>query len=96
MTVPREKNLSSEVISDEMALNIVQNRCASCHSATPTQEGINSPPKNIILNTVADMKHYSMQINQQAIISNSMPLGNITNMTDDERGQLNNWLKRNK
>jgi uncharacterized membrane protein len=71
---------------------IVHMRCAPCHAATPTQAGITTAPKGVLLDTPAQIVANAAGIRAQAVDSHAMPLGNLTAMTDDERAKLGAWL----
>jgi uncharacterized membrane protein len=80
-------------ISDAEALSIVRNHCVMCHAVKPTHESFQEAPKNIILETVGDLKKYAATIYAQTVQTKAMPLGNQTVMTDDDRVTLGRWLK---
>lgn len=80
-------------VSDPEVLGIVRKHCLMCHTAKPTHESFREAPKNITLETVADLKKYAAVIFAQTVQTKAMPLGNQTNMTDDERALLGRWLK---
>ena len=71
---------------------IVAERCATCHSAKPTQPGFNEAPKGFLLDTPALIVASAQKINEQAVQSKVMPIGNLTNMTDAERATLGAWI----
>ncbi len=71
---------------------IVANRCAPCHSQTPTQPGYSSPPAGILLETPAEIEAAASLINAVAVQSHAMPLANATGMTQAERDTLARWL----
>ena len=73
--------------ADDAILGIVQAKCSVCHMAQPTQAGFNAPPAGIIIQTVEDMKLHKAKI-VPAVQSGYMPLGNITQLTDEERAQI--------
>ncbi|WP_201555951.1 urate hydroxylase PuuD [Psychrobacter sp. 72-O-c] len=73
--------------ADDAIMGIVQTRCSTCHAAQPTQEGFAAPPAGIILQTPEDMKAHKAKI-LTAVQTGYMPLGNITQMTDEERQQV--------
>jgi uncharacterized membrane protein len=72
--------------------SIIHARCATCHAAEPRQEGIAAAPKGILLETPAQIVANATAIRQQAVASHAMPLGNLTQMTDDERARLGAWI----
>jgi len=80
-------------VSDTEALAIMRKHCAMCHAAKPTHQSFRESPKNIILETAADLKKYAAVILAQTVQTKAMPLGNETEMTDDERAILGRWLR---
>jgi uncharacterized membrane protein len=81
-------------VSDETAMTIINTHCASCHSATPTDPKTKAPPKNIILQSPADIRRYGPQIIVQSVTNKAMPLGNRSKMTVEERAMLGAWIGR--
>ncbi len=71
---------------------IVAARCVPCHSAKPTEPGFSSPPKGIAFDTPAEIEGKAELIRQQAVQQHTMPLGNLTHMTDAERATLGAWI----
>lgn len=69
---------------------IVGLRCVACHSATPTFDGIAAAPSGIAMDTDAEILLHAAQI-KQVVASQYMPLGNVTQMTDQERGAIAAW-----
>ncbi|WP_201585929.1 urate hydroxylase PuuD [Psychrobacter jeotgali] len=73
--------------ADTAMMAMVHTRCTSCHAAQPTQQGFAAPPAGIILQTPEDMKIHKNKI-ITAVQSGYMPLGNLTQLTDDERQKI--------
>ena len=71
---------------------IVANRCAPCHSLTPTEPGYTAPPAGIALDTGTEIEQAAPLIRSAAVDSHAMPLGNATGMTQAERDTLARWL----
>jgi uncharacterized membrane protein len=71
---------------------IVQARCATCHSAKPTDSTFSSAPSGLVLDTPEQIKAAADRIKQRAVDTTSMPLGNKTNMTPEERATLGAWI----
>ncbi|MFN2460011.1 MAG: urate hydroxylase PuuD [Candidatus Velthaea sp.] len=71
---------------------IVAQRCAVCHAANPTQPGFSAPPQGVMLDTPERIAAMAQRIDEQAVRTRAMPLGNITGMTDDERATLGAWI----
>jgi len=80
-------------IPDTEALQIMRKHCVMCHAASPTHESFREAPKKIILESTADLKKHAAVIFAQTVQTKAMPLGNQTEMTDDERAVLGRWLK---
>lgn len=79
--------------SDADVLAISRKHCVMCHAANPIHESFQVAPKNIILETVADLRKHAVTIYAQTVQTKAMPLGNQSNMADDERVTLGRWLK---
>jgi len=71
---------------------IIALRCSTCHAAQPKQQGIAVAPKGVMLETPEQIVAHAAAIREQAVASHAMPLGNLTQMTDDERGRLGAWI----
>lgn len=71
---------------------IVSDRCASCHAAKPTNEDFDAPPKGVKLETTAQIVREKTRIRMQTVDTNTMPLGNTTEMTQEERLLLGKWI----
>ncbi|MEA2690575.1 MAG: hypothetical protein QOD51_3182, partial [Candidatus Eremiobacteraeota bacterium] len=71
---------------------IVAKRCAVCHAAKPTQPGFSAAPQGVLLDTPEHVRANAARIEQQAVTTHAMPLGNVTRMTDAERKVLGEWI----
>ena len=71
---------------------IVAQRCAVCHAQTPTQPGFTAAPMGVLLDTPARIAANARRIDEQAVTTHVMPLGNVTHMTDQERGIVGAWI----
>ena len=69
---------------------IVQERCVPCHSAHPTR--VDSAPMGLVFDTPAQMRAQATLIEQVAVRTKVMPLGNQTKMTQAERDALGAWI----
>jgi uncharacterized membrane protein len=78
-------------VSDAQALAIVQKHCGPCHARNPTHPAFDKPPKNIVLETAADLKKNAARVLEQ-VEDRTMPLGNETDMTDEDRETLGRWV----
>ena len=71
---------------------IVRERCAVCHSEHPTQPGFAVAPQGVLLDSPQQIAQNAAGIDQQAVRTHAMPLGNLTHMTDAERATLGAWI----
>jgi uncharacterized membrane protein len=71
---------------------IVATRCAGCHAAAPSQPGFAVAPKGVLLDSAVQIRAHAAAIEQQAVRTRAMPIGNLTGMTDDERNTLGAWI----
>ncbi len=70
---------------------VIQTRCSVCHSATPTFQGISAPPLGIILDSPEHLEAAAIRVLQSTAITRTMPLGNVTAMTLEERELIKQW-----
>jgi uncharacterized membrane protein len=89
---PKPAAAGAATVSFARAQTIVRERCASCHAEHPTQPGFASAPQGIMLDTPEHIAADAQRIEQQAVQTHAMPLGNVTHMTDDERAALGAWI----
>jgi uncharacterized membrane protein len=73
---------------------IFAQRCAVCHAAHPTQPGFASAPDGVLLDTQANIIANAQRVYGQAVTTHTMPLGNLTNMTDAERATIGAWISQ--
>ena len=71
---------------------IIASRCVVCHAARPSFAGIDEAPKGIMFDQADRIVALAPQIYAQAVQARAMPLGNVTNITDDERAKLAAWF----
>ncbi len=74
----------------EQVARIVDERCTACHSQHPTK--VDTAPRGIKLDTPEEIKTQASAIEQQAVQTQAMPLGNVTGMTRSERDLLGRWI----
>jgi uncharacterized membrane protein len=72
---------------------IIGQRCVTCHSPAPTFPGYTQPQAGVLLHTPADIVQNAQRLYQQVVVTRIMPLGNITQITDEERAVIAAWIK---
>jgi uncharacterized membrane protein len=65
---------------------IVTQRCTPCHSGS-------APPKGVRFETAEQIRAQADAIEEQAVRTRAMPLGNATGMTLEERELLGRWIR---
>src|SRR5450830_1928716 len=78
-------------VSFAQVQQVIETRCIQCHAAKPTLMPV--PGKGILLDSKDAILQHAQQIYQQAVVQKAMPLGNMTNITDDERALLGKWFE---
>lgn len=88
-----EVSEDAQVLSSAAAMQIVEARCTGCHAEKPSMAGFVAAPAGVLLETeshVTAIKEKFIEVTR----SNYMPLGNITQMTADEREAIVIWLSQ--
>jgi len=85
-----QSSAGTPTVSFAQVARIVDQRCAACHSQHPTK--VDAAPRGIKLDTPEEIKAQATAIEQQAVQTQAMPLGNVTGMTRAERDLLGRWI----
>jgi uncharacterized membrane protein len=96
MLLPRQVRIASAASPAqrfERVQRIVSQRCTPCHATAPTQPGFAAAPKGLTLDTPAAILAHAAQMQPQ-LAAKAMPIGDLTGMTDDERGEVLDWIAR--
>jgi uncharacterized membrane protein len=91
---PRGVSSIQATVTFSRAQAVIASRCQPCHSAQPTQPGFAQAPNGVMFDTSEQIVSRAQQIYQQVVVSKTMPLGNLTNMTQDERDLLAAWVQQ--
>lgn len=79
-------------VSFATAQMIVQTRCVTCHAEKPTNPSFLAAPSGVMLDTPERIAAYAPRIFVRAVQTKTMPLGNMTFITDEERKLLGAWV----
>jgi uncharacterized membrane protein len=71
---------------------IVAARCVACHSATPTIRTFGAAPSGVSFDDPANIRRLAERIRVRVVQTKTMPLGNKTGMTEEERALLGRWI----
>ncbi|MDU9398538.1 urate hydroxylase PuuD [Pseudomonas sp. zfem003] len=72
--------------------SVIQERCTVCHSAKPTSPLFTAAPAGVMFDTPQQIQALAPKIQAQAVASQIMPLGNITQMPPEERELIGSWI----
>jgi uncharacterized membrane protein len=78
-------------VSMDKVMLVIKERCAVCHAAQPTQPGFAAAPKGVLLETAEQVSAQKAKIYETVVTTKFMPIGNMTNMTDEERTLIAAW-----
>jgi uncharacterized membrane protein len=70
---------------------IITERCAGCHASQPSLAGFAAPPLGVMFDSPEQVDTQAERIYQTAVNTRTMPLGNFTGITEEERKQLSRW-----
>ena len=91
LIVPRASAASGEAVAFDDVRAVVAHRCMTCHSAVPTHPAFPAAPGGVILDTDAQIVAEAQRIHQQTVITRVMPIGNLTNISEEERDIIDRW-----
>ncbi|ELY21402.1 urate hydroxylase PuuD [Vreelandella titanicae] len=74
----------------EQITGLIEQHCVQCHARNPEHAGFSAPPAGIAFDSWDEILGQKAQI-QQVVSSRYMPLGNMTNMSDEERDMIAAW-----
>ena len=71
---------------------VVLARCVACHSTAPRVAAFGAAPGGVNFETPGALHRYANRIQLRVVETRTMPLGNMTSMTEDERALLARWI----
>lgn len=72
---------------------VVDRRCIECHSVHSANRAFPIAPKGVMLDTAPQMKQYAGRIQARVAVERTMPIANMSGMTDEERWVLARWVE---
>jgi len=93
---PRSVSQTGEAklkVETSVAFSIVQQRCVKCHAPVPAFEGFTSAPLGVELDSQEKLLKHADRVYQTVVILRTMPLANMTQITDAERDQIAAWFE---
>jgi uncharacterized membrane protein len=87
-----EEQIAAEVPTFSAINPIIQEHCAACHSSKPSNPAFAESPLGLVLDSYEGIRMAAPKIRQRTVETQTMPLGNTTGMTTDERVKLGAWI----
>lgn len=93
LSIPRNDSAPSEVqVPFTVVRGIVDLRCGSCHSRTPSDRAFLTAPNGVSFGTPEEIAVRAAAIKASTVLTRTMPPGNNTRMTDEERALISRWV----
>ena len=89
---PRDGSVDAPNVEDAEVLTLIHTHCTTCHAREPASQVFRTPPANVVLETLDDVRRYARLVRQNAVETHAMPLGNLSGMNEEERRRLGAWL----
>lgn len=96
VTAPVPKKSAKEMppVAFSSVQLIIQKRCITCHSSNPTDDINKIAPSGLKFDTPEEIKSHADRILVRAVQTKTMPQGNKTEMTEEEREMLRVWIEQ--
>ena len=89
---PSSAALPTAAIDVSQVQQVLTHRCASCHSAEPTDDHFKVAPAGVLLDDLAAMQRWAPRIAARTVSTTDMPFMNKTGMTQAERDLVGQWV----
>lgn len=83
--------IANNAVSFSDVRAVVLERCTNCHSASPTHPAFPAAPAGVKFDSDDQIRAEAQRIHQQTVVTRVMPIGNLTNITEAERGLIDAW-----
>lgn len=96
ITAPKTRNAKTntgEKMAFSQVLPIFQERCQSCHSSHPTDDVFKVAPSGVMFESYDQIARMKDKIMNRVVETKTMPQGNKTGMTDEERAAIAQWIE---
>jgi uncharacterized membrane protein len=84
--------LAGDVLDGDV-LAVTRRHCVMCHAQAPSHPSFDAPPKQVVPETIEELKARAPKILEQVVWDRNMPIGNDTGMTEEERALLERWIE---
>lgn len=89
---PSAPAAGGERVSFAEAHAVIQKRCTVCHSGSPADRTFGVAPGGVAFDTPEQIRARADRIRARAVETHTMPPGNRTFMTPEERALLERWI----
>lgn len=98
VTAPEPRTVShageaKAIVETSEAYAIIRQRCVKCHAPVPQFGGFTAAPLGVELDNQEKLLKHSERVYQTVVILRTMPLGNLTQITNAERDQIAVWFE---
>jgi uncharacterized membrane protein len=90
---PRSRAATTATVTLSMIRPIIESRCTTCHSQNPTHIAFPAAPSGVVLDTDEQIVVEALRIHQQTVVLQAMPIGNLTQISDEERALIDAWYQ---
>ena len=90
---PGSRAATSEKVTLAMIRPVIESRCTTCHSRNPTHVAFPAAPSGVLLDTDEEITAEALRIHQQTVVLKAMPIGNLTDISDEERALIDAWYQ---
>jgi uncharacterized membrane protein len=84
---------ANRAVTFDEARHVIDRRCAACHSSQPSDLTFGAAPAGVVFDTPDQIVARAPRIRERAVVTRTMPPGNKTHITDDERAILGRWIE---
>lgn len=84
---------ANRTVSFDSVKMIIEARCTNCHSSNPTHPTAAVAPNGVVFDELDDILKWSERIYDRVVVTKTMPLANLTSMTNAERELIGAWFK---
>ena len=89
---PKSRATTLSDVGMDTVRTVINGRCTTCHSATPTHVAFPAAPGGVVFDTDEQIMADATRIHQQTVVLKVMPIGNLTQMSDHERDLIDAWF----
>ena len=87
----RQPDQAAEVVPFAQVQQVIVQRCNICHSAEPNHPTAPVAPNGVMFDTPEQIRQWAQRIHDRTVTNATMPLANLTQMTDEERLLVERW-----